>query len=58
MTNKEEIDNSLPIEEQLDEVLTKVKDNSDIIQSIGEEVCKADNTGRLTTSARKLKAST
>jgi len=58
MTNKEEIDTNLPLEEQLDEVITKVKDNSKVIESIGQEVCEADKTGRLTTAVKKLKAST
>ena len=58
MTNKKEINNSLPIGQQLDEVLAKVKHNNEIIQNIGQEVSEVDKTGRLTTSLKKLKTST
>jgi hypothetical protein len=57
MTSKEQ-NNSLPIEQQLDEMIIKLKHNNEIIQSIGQEICEADKTGRLTTALKKLKAST
>jgi hypothetical protein len=57
MTSKEQ-NNSLPIEQQLDEMITKLKHNNKIIQSIGQEICEADKSGRLTTALKKLKTST
>jgi hypothetical protein len=58
MTNNKEINNSLPIEQQLDEMITRLKHNNEIIQNIGQEVSEVDKSGRLTTSLKKLKTST